>query len=104
MLGTLERCKLEIMLLSAKLTTDFIVEAAKFCKQYPNFEVAVRKTSDFHDRFIIIDKDRCWHIGASIKDAGSKVFMISEVEDERNRVALGQIYEQGWAGGEKIFN
>ena len=31
----------------------------------------------FHDRFLIIDEDKAYHIGASFKDAGKKCFAIT---------------------------
>ena len=34
-----------------------------------------------HDRFLIIDEETAYHIGASIKDAGKKCFGISRIED-----------------------
>jgi len=31
----------------------------------------------FHDRFLIIDEDKAYHIGASFKDTGKKCFAIT---------------------------
>lgn len=50
-----------------------------FNQQYPNLEV--KYTSVFHDRFLIIDDVKAYHIGASIKDAGKKCFGINLIED-----------------------
>ena len=50
-----------------------------FNEQYPL--LTVKRTSVFHDRFIILDKRTTYHIGASIKDAGKKCFGISQMED-----------------------
>ena len=50
-----------------------------FNRQYPILEV--KHTGVFHDRFMIIDDARAYHIGASIKDAGKKCFAISRIED-----------------------
>lgn len=44
--------------------------------------MSVKTTTDFHDRFLIIDKVEVYHIGASIKDAGKKSFGITEIEDK----------------------
>lgn len=52
----------------------------KFNAQYPN--LSVKTTTDFHDRFLIIDKAEVYHIGASIKDAGKKSFGITRIEDK----------------------
>ena len=51
------------------------VDIAKFNSQYPTLEV--KKTSMFHDRFIILDGKTAYHCGASLKDAGKKCFAIS---------------------------
>lgn len=55
-------------------------DITKFNAQYP--KLSVKATTDFHDRFLIIDKVEVYHIGASIKDAGKKSFGITKIEDE----------------------
>lgn len=102
MLSASTSASLAVQLLTAKVPADFSLEAERFKKQFPHFEIEARKTSDFHDRFIIIDNQRCWHVGASIKDAGSKTFMISEVEDERNCGGLRNAYAQSWSSSQAI--
>ncbi|MDU0964035.1 MAG: ORF6N domain-containing protein [Peptostreptococcus anaerobius] len=52
----------------------------KFNAQYP--KLSVKTTTDFHDRFLIIDKTEVYHIGASIKDAGKKSFGITKIEEK----------------------
>lgn len=52
----------------------------KFNAQYE--ELIVKINTDFHDRFLIIDKVEVYHIGASIKDAGKKSFGITKIEDK----------------------
>lgn len=61
---------------NTKLTVEDI---ATFNKQYPLLTVC--HTKAFHDRFIILDKQIVYHIGASIKDAGMKCFGLSLIED-----------------------
>ncbi len=61
---------------SAQLTNR---DAANFNAQYPT--LTVKKTQVFHDRFIILDGKKAYHIGASIKDAGKKCFGISLIDD-----------------------
>ena len=51
-----------------------------FNAQYP--KLSLKFTTDFHDRFLIIDKTEVYHIGASIKDAGKKSFGITKIEDK----------------------
>ncbi|MCQ2347562.1 MAG: virulence RhuM family protein [Paludibacteraceae bacterium] len=51
--------------------------------QYAQVDVQVSKT--FHDRFLIID-DVAYHIGASIKDLGKKLFAFSKMEMPANEI------------------
>jgi len=67
-----------IRILTSKMKGDFQLEAKKFALQHGNL-VEARQTVNYHDRFIIEDAGRCWHIGASIKDAGGKAFAFSEI-------------------------
>lgn len=62
---------------NAKITNQDI---SNFNAQYPNLEV--KKTTVFHDRYLILDDMIAYHIGASIKDAGKKCFGINKIEDE----------------------
>ena len=56
-------------------------EISDFNAQYPSLEVHI--TDEFHDRFLILDRKRMYHIGASVKDAGRRTFEISENNDVR---------------------
>ena len=49
-----------------------------FNAQYPT--LTVKRTTAFHDRFLIIDGVEGYHIGASLKDAGKKCFGINKIE------------------------
>ena len=51
----------------------------KFNAQYPR--LSVKTTTDFHDRFLVIDDQEVYLIGASIKNAGKKSFAITKIED-----------------------
>ena len=62
----------------SKLTES---EIDSFNKEYPT--LTVKHTSEFHDRFMILDRKTLYHIGASIKDAGKKAFEISQIDDEK---------------------
>lgn len=47
-------------------------------RQYPPIEVHIYQRS--HDRFLIIDGTDVYHIGASLKDLGKKMFAFSKLE------------------------
>ena len=48
------------------------LDITKFNLQYTNTSIEIIKT--FHDRFIIIDDKILYHVGASLKDLGKKMF------------------------------
>jgi len=68
----------KLRVLTQQMKRDFRLEARKFSAQHGN-AIEIRTTSKYHDRFIVEDNQRCWHIGASIKDAGNKAFAFSEL-------------------------
>lgn len=45
---------------------DGYVDVGNFNSQYPT--LAVKYTRAFHDRFLILDRETAYHVGASIKD------------------------------------
>lgn len=53
-------------------------DIAKFNAQYPT--LSVRTSTNFHDRFLILDEKELYHIGASLKDLGRKCFAFSTME------------------------
>ena len=58
------------------LTTQ---DVQQFNAQYPT--LSIHHTSKMHDRFLIIDQDIIYHIGASLKDLGKKCFAFEILED-----------------------
>lgn len=60
-----------------RLTQD---DVDVFNAQYP--PLTVLRTRAFHDRFLILDGETAYHIGASLKDAGKKCFGIDLIQDE----------------------
>ena len=67
-------CKVFTQNITAQLKLDL----QKHNSQYAPIEVAQFKRS--HDRFIIIDNEKVYHIGASLKDLGKKWFAFSKME------------------------
>ena len=56
------------------------IDIQSFNAQYPS--LVIKHSNSFHDRFLILDRDIVYHIGASLKDAGKKCFGINKIEDE----------------------
>lgn len=50
-----------------------------YAKEFPQKPIEVKGYTKAHDRFLISD-DTVWHVGASLKDAGSALFALMKME------------------------
>ena len=58
-----------------KITAQLQLDIEKHNRQYPPVEIRIYNKC--HDRFLIIDGTEVYHIGASLKDLGKKMFAFS---------------------------
>lgn len=70
----------EVNIYTAHLTATLKADIDKHNKQYKPINIKVYKNA--HDRFLIIDEKHLYHIGASLKDLGKKLFGFSKMEIE----------------------
>jgi hypothetical protein len=89
----------KILTVERHLPKDFRTELTAFGKQVSHIQIEIRTTTEFHDRFIVIDGHEFYHVGASIKDAGSRAFMISRIEDQANIENLNGTIWASWTRG-----
>ena len=75
-------------IVTKRITDTLKVDIERHNQQYPPIDV---RTSDrFHDRFLILD-DTVYHLGASLKDLGKKLFAFSRMEVGREwLLAIGR--------------
>lgn len=62
------------------------LDLQKHNTQYPPINIHKHTTS--HDRFLIIDNTEVYHIGASLKDLGKKLFAFSKININPNALGL----------------
>ena len=60
------------------ISNQLNLDIQKHNSQYPRIDVKTYKQS--HDRFLIIDNTDVYHIGASLKDLGKKMFAFSKLD------------------------
>jgi len=77
LLDILSRTEKDVIVITNKYNNQ---DYDKYRKQYNNMRLIIN--NNFHDRFIIIDKEILYHCGASFKDLGKKCFEISKIEDK----------------------
>lgn len=63
------------------LPKALILAATKFNDQYGG--LTLHQTNSIHDRFFILDEEKIYLIGASLKDAGKRLFAFTEMSVER---------------------
>ena len=64
-------------IVTKRITDALAVDIERHNQQYP--PVDVRTSDRFHDRFLILD-DTVYHLGASLKDLGKKLFAFNRME------------------------
>ena len=104
-LSGLPACAGSVQLLTTDkaIKPDFNLEASAFQKQFPHIKLEVRTTKDFHDRFIMIDGNECYHVGASIKDAGKRAFLISRLQDTPIVDAVQRSFSAAWTAANVVI-
>ena len=60
------------------------LDIEKHNSQYPEIEIKHLKCA--HDRFLILDHNKVYHIGASLKDLGKKWFAFSKIEKDALKI------------------
>ena len=67
-----------VLLLTKTISKQLTLDVKKANEQYGDFEIKTFTKS--HDRFLIIDGNKVYHLGASLKDLGKKWFAFSRMD------------------------
>ena len=70
----------KVTIYTRTVTKQLKLDYEKYKKQYTNITLKSLKNS--HDRFLILDNEEVYHIGASLKDLGKKWFAFSKMNKE----------------------
>ncbi len=81
----------KVFLLTKSINKQLQLDVKKANEQYGNFEAKVFAQS--HDRFLIIDNNDVYHLGASLKDLGKKWFAFSKLNKDSVQSVLNSILE-----------
>jgi hypothetical protein len=71
--------KVKCTIYTEKITPQLKLDLEKHNKQFPSIEIRILK--HVHDRFLILDNQSLYHIGASLKDLGKRWFAFSKMDD-----------------------
>ncbi len=75
---------IKIQIFTSTISKQLQLDINKYNQQYSNLEVKI--TKNFHDRFMILDDNNVYHIGASLKDLGNKIFAFSKISIDCNDI------------------
>ena len=70
-------------IVTRRISETLTLDIERHNRQYP--PISVRESDRFHDRFLIID-DTVYHLGASLKDLGKKLFAFSRMEIDAKEI------------------
>lgn len=72
-----------------------LLPAAALLRQQTGLSIEVRSAGGFHDRYVFVDRQSCYHSGASFKDGAKKApTTFSQIVDAFS--AVSSMYEQAW--------
>jgi hypothetical protein len=69
---------LQFTIVTKNISKQLRLDIDKYNKQYNN--LTIKTSGKYHDRFLLIDDAEAYHIGASLKDLGKKVFAFSKID------------------------
>jgi hypothetical protein len=69
----------EAIIYTKKITKQLELDLDKYNSLYA--PILIKELSESHDRFLIIDKNELYHIGASLKDLGKRWFAFSKINE-----------------------
>jgi hypothetical protein len=69
-----------------EISLQLELDMKKHNAQYAPLQI--HETKRFHDRFLMVD-DTVYHIGASLKDLGKKLFAFSKIETDAHKIING---------------
>lgn len=71
----------QVNIYTKELPKALTLAATKFNEQYGG--LALHQTNNVHDRFLILDNQTIYLIGASLKDAGKRLFAFTDMSKEK---------------------
>jgi len=69
---------LKFTIITKNLSKQLKLDMKKYNSQYDNLDIKI--SNKYHDRFLIIDNKTAYHIGASLKDLGNKIFAFNKID------------------------
>ena len=75
------------LIYTQRITSQFRLDLERHNAQY--LPIEVKEIRNVHDRFLILDQAEVYHIGASLKDLGKKLFAFSRLHIPAEEILRG---------------
>jgi len=79
-LFTKQNNSVEIIIYTNIISKQLELDLTKYNSQFKS--IKIKELKNCHDRFVILDNNEIYHLGASLKDLGKKLFAFSKLEKE----------------------
>jgi len=79
---------IESTIITKSIPKQLKLDIEKYNKQYKNLKIKI--LNKYHDRFLLIDNSEAYHLGASLKDLGKKVFALSKIDIELLKASIDE--------------
>jgi len=79
----------KVLLLTKTISKQLTLDVKKANAQYGHFEI--KPFTKSHDRFLIVDGQEVYHLGASLKDLGRKWFAFSKMDKRSVETILSEL-------------
>ncbi len=76
--------KTDFTIITKTVSKQLRLDIKKYQAQYNNLQV--KQSNNYHDRFLIVDNKEAYHLGASLKDLGKRVFAFSKIDIDMLRL------------------
>jgi len=71
---------IKFTIITKSISKQLQLDIKQYNQQYNN--LTINTGSKFHDRFLILNEKDIYHLGASLKDLGKRVFAFSKLKDD----------------------
>lgn len=84
------QAKVSATIYTERITNHIQTDLIKYNSQYP--PITIKEIEKVHDRFLIIDHQAPYHFGASFKDLGKRLFVVTKIEVSAVTEALMKVF------------
>jgi len=102
LLGVL-RPQVHIRILTEHLPPDFSLAIENFVTRNQNALEVRKHARRIHDRFVVIDESKAYSLGASIKDAGKKLWHLHRLDGRMEIAKLKRLLSSEWDSAAAVW-